>query len=96
MPMIRTTVVKPHLGSAGVIHQKGAEIEIEETHFRALAAQGFVTGEAPGRDAPPAAPVVSSLTNGTVKPKRQQIVGEKKAPAKTGRKKTAVQKRRKR
>lgn len=73
--LIKTTVLKPHLGPDGVITKVGQTIEVEPSRYKALEKKGYVAGN--GGAAEEAAPkaVKEAITNADFAGKSTPISG---------------------
>ncbi|MCA0025479.1 MULTISPECIES: hypothetical protein [unclassified Mesorhizobium] len=73
--LIKTTVLKPHMGSDGIITKVGQQIEVDEQRHKALAKKGFVSSETEQvADARPK-PVKDAITNADFEGRRTPISG---------------------
>lgn len=79
--LIKTTVLKPHMGPDGVITNVGQKIEVDEQRYKALAKKGYVASDTAAAETP-AAEAKDSLTNADFQPKRTPISGSVKSAPK--------------
>ncbi|TPN43215.1 hypothetical protein [Mesorhizobium sp. B1-1-7] len=90
--LIKTTVIKPHMGPDGVITTVGQQIEVDERRYKDLARKGYVASETTAAEEP-AAEVKEGITNADFQPKRTPISGSVKSAPKTPAKSSAKPKR---
>jgi hypothetical protein len=70
--MITTTVLKPHMGPDGLIHQVGATIEVDEQRLRALAKKGYVPNSEGASSSEPR-DSRAGMTNAVFEPRREKL-----------------------
>jgi hypothetical protein len=77
--MITTTVLKPHMGQTGFVHQVGAVVTVDEQRHRALVKKGYVENP-DGEIAPAAREPRAGITNADFELRREQITGGTPTP----------------